>query len=78
MTLQTESQLAGRVIDAMFRYIGPGFMCDDNTGKTVDQVIRMYEPQKAEIIIGKIALMTLGANLPGQKSQIRQMKFVKN
>jgi len=77
MNINTNQQLAGRVIDAMFRYIGSGFMCDDNTGKTVDQVIRRYEPKQAEIIISKIALMTLGANLPGQKSQIRQMKFVR-
>jgi hypothetical protein len=76
MTLSNK-QLANQVIEAMFRYIGAGFMCDDNTGKTVDQIIRRYETQKAETIISKIALMTLGANLPGQKSKIRQMKFIR-
>ncbi len=76
MTLQTDKQIADKVIDSLFRYLVTSFICEDQTGKTVGQVVNRYAPAKAETIISKIALTVLGANLPGQRSQIRNLKFV--
>ena len=76
MTLQTDLQTASRVIDAMAYHLGAGFMCKDNTGLTVRDVVARQYTHLAEKVIGKIALTALGSNLPGAKDKIRNLKFV--
>jgi len=78
MTLSTEKQQADRIIDAMYYHYGESFMCEDNTGKTIAQVVaqRYKFPKIADTVIGKIALTALGSNLPDKKEFIRNLKFV--
>jgi len=78
MTLSTDKQLADRIIDAMFIHYGDSFICDDNEGKTIAQVVaqRYKFPKIADTVIGKIALTALGSNLPDKKEFIRNLKFV--
>jgi len=79
MTLSTDKQQADRIIDAMFIHYGDSFMCDDNEGKTITQVVaRRYKfPKIADTVIGKIALTALGSNLPDKKEFVRNLKFVR-
>ena len=78
MTLSTDKQKADRIIDAMVIHYGPEFMCEDQTGKTISQVVaqRFTFPKIADTIIGKIALTALGSNLPSTKEFVRNLKFV--
>jgi len=78
MTLSTDKKTADRIIDAMVYHLGEGFMCEDQTGKTISQVVaqRFTFPKIADTIIGKIALTALGSNLPSTKEFVRNLKFV--
>jgi len=80
MTLSTDKQKADRIIDAMCIHYGPEFMCEDQTGKTIAQVVhsRFTFPKIADEVIGKIALTALGSNLPSTKEFVRNLKFVNN
>ena len=80
MTLSTDKKTADRIIDAMVIHLGDGFMCDDNTGKTIRQVVaqRFTFPKIADTVIGKIGLTAMGSNLPSTKEFIRNLKFVNN
>jgi len=79
MTLSTDKQKADRIIDAMVIHYGPEFMCEDQTGKTIAQVVaqRFTFPKIADEVIGKIALTALGSNLPSTKEFVRNLKFVR-
>ena len=78
MTLSTNEQLSDRVIDAMVIHLGESFMCEDQTGRTVGQIVakRFTFPKIADEVIGKIALTSMGSNLPDKKEFIRNLKFV--
>ena len=79
MTLSTDKQKADRIIDAMVIHYGPEFMCEDQTGKTIAQVVnsRFTFPKIADEVIGKIALTALGSNTPSTKEFVRNLKFVR-
>lgn len=79
MTLNTDKQLASNVIDAIHRYIGPGFMTKDNTGKTVYQVIKEWESSlryDAQSTCECISIMVLGGNLTSQVEKIKNLIFI--
>ena len=79
MTLDTDKRLSDLVIMVMHRYLGEGFMCRDNRGKTVYQVIKEWESEQdycAESICEKIAIAVLGGNLPDQVAKIKYLKFL--
>jgi len=77
MTLSTDKKTADRIIEAMFIHFGDSFMCEDQTGKTIGQVVaqRYKFPKIADTIIGKIAFTALGSNLPDKKEFVRNLKF---
>ena len=79
MTLSTDKQKADRIIDAMVIHYGPEFMCEDQTGKTIAQVVnsRFTFPKIADTIIGKIGLTALGSNTPSTKEFVRNLKFMR-
>ena len=80
MNLNTDKKLADIVILVMHRYLGDCFMTEDNTGKTVYQVIRRWEFSlrcDAQSLCERIAIMTLGGNLPHQVEKIKKLKFIK-
>lgn len=79
MRLNTDKKLSDDVITAMHRYLGNGFMGNDNTGKSVIQVIREWESTlrwDAESTCEKISIMVLGGNLPHQVERIKDLKFL--
>jgi hypothetical protein len=80
MKLDTSEQLSNLVIMAMHRYLGDGFMCNDNSGKTVYRVVREFEGSlkyDAQSTCERIALSVLGGNLPHQVDLIKNLKFEK-
>ena len=78
MTLSTDKKQADHIIDAMAIHYGPEFMCEDQTGKTIAQVVnsRFTFPKITDEVIGKIALTALGSNTPSTKEFVRNLKFV--